>query len=747
MEKLILMDPHEKWTHKVDSVVHWRPRLDAAQSPMFYSTVCFSRESKGQSQAGFYSPHVLNSFFIIPPPFCLAFCFPPAFLLSRAILVFNQANILIVCRVPILSSPIKSFLRRNSTSAAINTSAHPKIRESEDPKKMAMKASATIISASDLDSDGEDGPLVSLMGKLSVERKAKAQNVEYTRDSIVVDQSSVGISCNLGPGNLEAILAFGDKPVFVRMNPRPKARDEDATSPKRQLETSSATAADAEASGAPPDQPEPMDQSEGGAACPRPPRSPVRPPGSSTETPAPPAEDPPAKEHPGKRARPRYSKRQRAARRKAKQADDSSEASSTHPQQQQQQQRQQQQPASDPPLRNIIEQEKDRKYGRQPQVDARTTLKWKKDAQLAHERKRKEAVKLAAARKRLAAARPRAGQQSKHQHQGRPAVGPSQEEEEARAAALASRPSGPSAAPRGPSRHYSSGEVRRAVSPTPRPAAESRDVDRQRPLPAKRRDATHVERDNFFSDRTRDYRYKDGQGVRIERADSSPPPPTSSAAITRGGTSSSAPSAAGWRPSASPASNSDSRIKEKRSSGVPVKSHRAHPGWAQRPGPSPSTSTPAPVTSRPRRDAPPRAVAPSTNIFGAARPREDIVAMDREATERNLQEMRDFSKQQKISYAKMAREQEDREKRLEEKERALELKRREAEDLLEEAKRVAERRDGEVREDDPEYDYYVSAAAEAEARRYPASANRSHTRSWEEIDDDLIDLQGFSDPE
>ena len=121
--------------------------------------------------------------------------------------------------------------------------------------------------------------------------------------------------------------------------------------------------------------------------------------------------------------------------------------------------------------------------------------------------------------------------------------------------------------------------------------------------------------------------------------------------------------------------------------------------------------------------------------------------MDREATERNLQEMRDFSKQQKISYAKMAREQENREKRLEEKERALELKRREAEDLLEEAKRVADRRGHEVSEDDPDFDYYASAAAEAGGRRYTSSANRSHTRSWEEIDDDLIDLQGFSDPE
>ena len=67
--------------------------------------------------------------------------------------------------------------------------------------------------------------------------------------------------------------------------------------------------------------------------------------------------------------------------------------------------------------------------------------------------------------------------------------------------------------------------------------------------------------------------------------------------------------------------------------------------------------------------------------------------MDREATERNLQEMKEFSKQQKISYAKMAREQENREKRLEEKERSLNLKFREAEKMMEEAKRVADRRD------------------------------------------------------
>ena len=120
------------------------------------------------------------------------------------------------------------------------------------------RASAKFISASDLDSDGDDGPLVSLMGKLSVERKPKAQCVEYTRDSIVVDQSSVGISCNLGPGNLEAVLACGDRPSYVRMNPRPETRGRDSTSPKRPLETPGATAAAEDAACGPP--PEPMDQ-------------------------------------------------------------------------------------------------------------------------------------------------------------------------------------------------------------------------------------------------------------------------------------------------------------------------------------------------------------------------------------------------------------------------------------------------------------------------------------------------------
>ena len=124
--------------------------------------------------------------------------------------------------------------------------------------------------------------------------------------------------------------------------------------------------------------------------------------------------------------------------------------------------------------------------------------------------------------------------------------------------------------------------------------------------------------------------------------------------------------------------------------------------------------------------------------------------MEREQTEKTLMEMKEFSKLQKISYAKMAREQEDREKRLSEKERSLECKLRDAETLMEEAKRVVDRRDlvHEVGSDDPDIDYYNSAVAEYEERqRAPTTSSRSHTRSWEEIDNDLIDLQGFSDPE
>ena len=125
--------------------------------------------------------------------------------------------------------------------------------------------------------------------------------------------------------------------------------------------------------------------------------------------------------------------------------------------------------------------------------------------------------------------------------------------------------------------------------------------------------------------------------------------------------------------------------------------------------------------------------------------------MEREQTEKTLLEMKEFSKLQKISYAKMAREQEDREKRLGEKERSLEKKLRDAETLMEEAKRVVDRRDDlihEVRSDDPDIDYYNSAVERYEERqRAPTTSSRSHTRSWEEIDDDLIDLQGYSDPE
>ena len=125
--------------------------------------------------------------------------------------------------------------------------------------------------------------------------------------------------------------------------------------------------------------------------------------------------------------------------------------------------------------------------------------------------------------------------------------------------------------------------------------------------------------------------------------------------------------------------------------------------------------------------------------------------MEREQTEKTLLEMKEFSKLQKISYAKMAREQEDREKRLGEKERSLEKKLRDAETLMEEAKRVVDRRDDlihEVRSDDPDIDYYNSAVERYEERqRAPTTSSRSHTRSWEQIDDDLIDLQGYSDPE
>ena len=125
----------------------------------------------------------------------------------------------------------------------------------------------------------------------------------------------------------------------------------------------------------------------------------------------------------------------------------------------------------------------------------------------------------------------------------------------------------------------------------------------------------------------------------------------------------------------------------------------------------------------------------------------EFAALEREENEKILKEMKEFSKLQKISYAKMAQQQEDREKRLKDQERVLEQKLREAESLAEEAKRAADRRDYVVAEDDPDIAYYDQCVEYAEGRLHPSSANRSHTRSWETLDDDLIDLHGFSDPE
>ena len=85
--------------------------------------------------------------------------------------------------------------------------------------------------------------------------------------------------------------------------------------------------------------------------------------------------------------------------------------------------------------------------------------------------------------------------------------------------------------------------------------------------------------------------------------------------------------------------------------------------------------------------------------------------------------MKEFSKLQKISYAKMAQQQEDREKRLKDQERVLEQKLREAETLAEEAKRAADRRDYIVAEDDPDIAYYDQCVEYAEERLHPSSAN------------------------
>ena len=251
------MDPHKKRTIQADSILHRQPRLYTAQLPVFYCLHFHSFNSKGQINSftrHVFVPNVVSPK-LSPPSFFAYFYRLPSF--SRATSVFDQVNKKSCAEFRFCRARFQASCGENPSAPPSTSPSSDQSEESEYPLKMA-RASAKFISASDLDSDGDDGPLVSLMGKLSVERKPKAQCVEYTRDSIVVDQSSVGISCNLGPGNLEAVLACGDRPSYVRMNPRPETRGGDSTSPKRPLEAPGATAAAQDAASGPP--PEPMDQ-------------------------------------------------------------------------------------------------------------------------------------------------------------------------------------------------------------------------------------------------------------------------------------------------------------------------------------------------------------------------------------------------------------------------------------------------------------------------------------------------------
>ena len=416
MVKIKFKDPQTKWTHSAASIVHGQPRLDTAQLPVFYSFDSSQINSKGQRNSYIFHCKIRTFNYTIPPHDLSCSFFDPISLPSRAI-SFKKVNIVIVCRFPISSSPITSFSRRKSISAAIystESSDHPNIRI-----KMA-RASAKIVNAEDLDSDGEDGQLVSLMGKMVVERKMKAQDVDHSREDFDVVQSSVGCSANLGPGNLEAILAMGDRPSYVRMNPRPEARDEEVTSPKRQLETPPATTAAKEPASGPPV--EPMDEGgEANASEVRPPRSPVVPPGPPVETSAASADVPEAEEHPVKRRKQqRHSKRKRAAdRKKSLQESGVSQEPQGSATQPQQQQRQQPQGAGREDLQVIMRDYQDRQHGRQPPIDARTAIKWKRDAQRSQDRKQKEAANSSAAWKRQGARPKYSGSHPVHQQRGR----------------------------------------------------------------------------------------------------------------------------------------------------------------------------------------------------------------------------------------------------------------------------------------------------------------------------------------
>ena len=168
------MDPHKKQTIKADSILHKQPRLYTAQLPVFYCSYFHSFNSKGQINSFtryFFSPNIVPP--KLPPSLCLAIFYQLSSS-SRATFVFNRVNKKSCAEFRFCRARFQASCGEDPSAPPSTSPSSDKSDTSEYPLKMA-RASAKFVSASDLDSDGDDGPLVSLMGKLSVERKPKAQ--------------------------------------------------------------------------------------------------------------------------------------------------------------------------------------------------------------------------------------------------------------------------------------------------------------------------------------------------------------------------------------------------------------------------------------------------------------------------------------------------------------------------------------------------------------------------------------------
>ena len=689
---------------------------------------------------GLSEPGSVSSFFVSFPQFALTVSYFRHFLnvigyfllkLCDHISELASENCSVIefrfCRI--LS---KSFSRVNSIS-----STHFRA-----PSEKMAKAPATIrLYPEDVDSDSEDAPLVRRMGALTVDRPKKYADIIIDRPQIEVVASSVACSADLGPGTLSALEAFGDRPVFVRMNP-PASTQRGSIAPSAPApiaapepqNASVAPSVEAPSSVPPPglQEDDRMDTSEGGLAEAS---------AASVATSASTA-DPAANSTTRKRQRKRGKRTAKKDRKKAKQQQEQAPRREEQQQQQhppqQQQQRIQHQEAEPEQRRNQDLQTQQRKQqrtqGRQkqqqqqrqsgrarPPIDARQTIDSREQRRVAEEEKAWRAEE----RRRMDAERSRKRDAYKHKLQSwrdwSRKNRAKKAEEGLRNNALATRPDLQITVSQRPSNQSHPQQQRQnqpqaqAVQHAARrritrpPPSTNAGTSTHPPVAAPRvaapgwsrasgaipkTSARVVEtRKDISVDRSPqpsgsaapryvDYRYPSGQGVRVEKAGPSPSP--------------SAPPTSKFRIATPTATRGDdfSSSLPSTSRGLPG-SYRGYKGVGQSSSrdvaaglssQSAQPATPASVSSRPRKGqatfggpAVDKYSASTTYEFNAE---ENYDKMAQDALREENLDLRNQLKQQKVHAMHVAIEQEKKEDRLRVLEAGLERQQRENNILL-----------------------------------------------------------------